>query len=155
MKLTLKEPFALKYLPSRFDKIGLPQMDISIYEEHALLITKLDKVTKHYEFAECQARLTKVCHLRRHADVCTSGVTKVACRGEQIQPPETAFERAFYGHRAYAGKAVSWMEHEAQRRDVHNHHQICGQGGERRIAGYPVDDFCRETNAVFQFHGCP
>ena len=54
--------FTLKYLPSRFDKIGLPQMDIGIYEEHALLITKLDEVTKHYACAECQAKLTKACH---------------------------------------------------------------------------------------------
>ena len=40
--------FALKYLASRFDKIRVPQIDIGIYEEHALLITKPDKVTKHY-----------------------------------------------------------------------------------------------------------
>ena len=51
--------FALKYLFSRFDKIRVPQMDIGIYEEHALLITKLDKVTKYYACAECQARFTK------------------------------------------------------------------------------------------------
>ena len=57
-------------------------------------------------------------------------------------------------HREYAGKAVSWMGHEAQRMVVHIHHQMCGQGGERRIAGYPVDGFCWETNEVFQFHGC-
>ena len=37
---------------------------------------------------------------------------------------------------------------------MHIHHKMCGHGGERRIAGYPVDGFCWETNAVFQFHGC-
>ena len=146
--------FALKYLPSRFDKMRVPQMDIGIYEEHALLITKPDKVTKHYVCAECQARFTKACHLLRHAEVCTRGVSKVVCRRERIQPPETAYEKAFYGHREYAGKVVSWMGHEAQRRGVHIHHQMCGQAGERRIAGYPGDGFCWETNEVFQFHGC-
>ena len=146
--------FALKYLPSRFDKMRVPQMDIGIYEEHALLITKPDKVTKHYVCAECQARFTKACHLLRHAEVCTRGVSKVVCRRERIQPPETAYEKVFYGHREYAGKVVSWMEHEAQRRGVHIHHQMCGQAGERRIAGYPGDGFCWETNEVFQFHGC-
>ena len=105
--------FALKYLLSRFDKIRVPQMDIGIYEEHALLITKLDKVTKYYACAECQARFTKKRHLRWHAGVFTRGVSKVACRGDRIQPPETAYEKPFYGHRAYAGKAVSWTEHEA------------------------------------------
>lgn len=42
------------------------------------------------------------------------------------------------------------MEHEARRRGVHIHHQICGHGGERvfgeRVfAGYPVGGFCLET----------
>ena len=103
----------MKYLPSRFDKIRLPQMDIGIYEEHALLITKLDKVTKYYASAECQARFTKKRHLRWHAEVFTRGVSKVVCRGERTQPPETANEKPFYGHRAYVGKAVSWTKHEA------------------------------------------
>ena len=80
--------FTLKYLPSRFDKMRVPQMDIGIYEEHALLITKPDKVTKHYVCAECQARFTKACHLLRHAEVCTRGVSRVVCRRERIQPPE-------------------------------------------------------------------
>ena len=68
--------FALKYLPSRFDKIGIPQMNIGIYKEHAFLITKLDKVTHNFSCAECQARFTQVCHLRRHAETCTRGVTR-------------------------------------------------------------------------------
>ena len=33
-------------------------MNIGIYEEHAFLITNLDKVTKNYACAECQARFT-------------------------------------------------------------------------------------------------
>ena len=70
-------------------------------------------MTKYYACAECQARFTKACHLRRHAEVCTRGVSKVVCLGERIQPPETDYEKAFYGHRAYAGKAVSWTEYEA------------------------------------------
>ena len=63
--------FALKYLPSRFAKIRVPQMDIGIYEEHDF-----------YACAEFQARFTKACHLLRPAEVCTRGVSKVVCRGE-------------------------------------------------------------------------
>ena len=77
--------FALKYLPSRFDKIGIPEMNIGIY-----------KVTNNFSCEECQARFTKVCNLRHHAETCTRGVTKVKCPGEEIKPPETAFEKAFY-----------------------------------------------------------
>ena len=50
--------------------------------------------------------------------------------------------------------AVSWMEHEAWQRGVHIHHSMCGHGGERMIAGYPVDGFCLEAKTVFQFHSC-
>lgn len=64
------------------------------------------------------------------------------------------FEKAFYGKQASAGKAVSWMEHEAKQRSVHIQHNMCGHGGERMVAEHPVDGFCLETNTVFQFHGC-
>ena len=44
-----------------------------------------------------------------HAQVCTRGETKVVCRGEQIQPPKSAYEKAFYGNGAYAGKtSAGW-----------------------------------------------
>ena len=82
--------FALKYLPSRFDKIGKPQMNIEIYKEHAFLITNLDKVTNNYSCAVCQARFTQACNLRRHAETCTRGVTKVKFPVEKIKPTETA-----------------------------------------------------------------
>ena len=145
--------FALKYLP-RALKIGVPQMNIGIYEEHAFLITNLDKVTRNYAFAECQARFTQACNLRRHAEVCTRGETEVVCRGERIQPPENAYDKAFYAQEAYAERAVSWMEHDAQWTGLHIYYQMCGHGTERRRAGHQVDGFCTETNTLFQFHAC-
>ena len=87
-EIDAKGTFALKYLPSRFDIIGLPQMDISIY-----------KGTKHYAYAECQVTFTKEFDFRRHGDVCTRGVTKVVCRGERIQPPKTAMKKRFIATR--------------------------------------------------------
>ena len=122
-------------------------MNIGIYEEHAFLITNLDKVTRNYAFAECQARFTQACNLRR-------GETEVVCRGERIQPPENAYDKAFYGQEAYAGRAVSWMEHDAQWWGLHIYYQMCGHGRERRRPGHPVDGFCNETNTLFQFHAC-
>lgn len=62
----------------------------------------LDNVTKNYACAECQARFTQACNLRWHAEVCTRGETEVVCRGERIQPSETAYENAFYGQGTYA-----------------------------------------------------
>ena len=69
----------------------------------------------------------------------------------KIQPPESAFEKAFY---AFGKKSIYWLEYEAKRRGVHIHHQLCGYGKERVIAGYPVDGDCLETKTVFQFYGC-
>ena len=45
----------------------------------------------------------------------------MVCRGEQIQIPEMADEKSFYGKRAHSRMAVSWMELEARRRGVHIH----------------------------------
>ena len=101
--------FALKYLPSRFDKIGISQMNIGIYKEHAFLITNLDKVTHNYSCAQCQARFTKACDLWRHAETCTRGVTKVKCPGEGIKSPETAFEKVFYPSGVFGKKQYSGL----------------------------------------------
>ena len=64
-------------------------------------------------------RFTKACNLRWYTDACTRRAIKVVCRGEQIQIPEMADEKSFYGKRAHSRIAVSWMELEAQRRGVH------------------------------------
>lgn len=61
--------FTLRYLGSHFDKIGVPQMNIGTYKQHVFLITNLDKVTKNYAWAKCQARFTTTCNLRWHAEV--------------------------------------------------------------------------------------
>ena len=68
--------------------------------------------------------------------------------------PKAVYKKAFYGKGVRAGMAVSWMEHEAQQRGVHIHHNMCGHGVERMIAGYPVDGFCLGAKIVFQFHSC-
>ena len=92
--------------------------------------------------------------MRRHAETCTRGVTKVKCPGEEIKPLETAFEKAFYPSGVFGKKAILWLEYESRRGNVHIHHQMCGHGRERMVAGHAVDGFCLETNRVFQFHSC-
>ena len=76
------------------------------------------------------------------------------CPGEEIKPPETAFEKAFYPSGSFGKKAILWLEYESRKRNAHIHHQMCGHGGERMVAGHAADGFCLETNMVFQFHGC-
>lgn len=68
--------------------------------------------------------------------------------------PRLPIKKPFYVKGTCAGMTVSWMEHEAWQRGVHIHHSMYGHGGERMIAGYPVDAFCLEAKTVFQFHSC-
>ena len=100
------------------------------------------------------ARFTKSCHLIRHASRCTSGRTKIACPGNQILAPESAFENAFYPEGTYGKKGICWLEHVSRKSGKHIHHHKCGHGGERFIKGVPVDGYHPETKTVFQFHGC-
>ena len=43
-------------------------MNIGIYEDHAFLITNLDKVSNHNACAECQAGFSKACNKREAID---------------------------------------------------------------------------------------
>jgi len=37
---------------------------------------------------------------------------------------------------------------------VHNHHALCGHGGERWIQGAPLEGYEPKSKTEFQFHGC-
>ena len=130
-------------------------MNIGIYNDHAFLITDINKVTSNYTCGYCSARFTRADNLRRHADSkCTRGETKINCPGARIHPPESAYEKAFYPDVTFGFKGVAWIEWEAKRRGIHIHHARCGHGGERHILGAPVDGYHPETKTIFQFHGC-
>ena len=83
-------------------------MHIGIYENHAFLILDINKVTNNYTCGECMARFTQSCHLARHASRCARGRTEIACPGNQILAPESAFEKAFYPEGTFGKKATCW-----------------------------------------------
>jgi len=133
-----------------------PPMTTGIFQEHAFLITDLEKATNTYACAHCDAIFTKSCHLLRHAESCTKGQTKINCPGERIFAPQSLFERAFYIRkvRKFDFKACCWIEYESRQRGIHIHHHACGHGSERMIANHLVDGYHHETKTVFQYHGC-
>ena len=94
--VTNEGDFVLIHQPSHYDKVSYPTMTIGIYESHAFLNLDINKVTNNYTCGECMARLTKSCNLTRHIKTCTRGRTEIACPGNQILAPESAFEKAFY-----------------------------------------------------------
>ena len=140
--------FVLTHTPAHYDQLGRPTMTIGIYEEHAFLITDINKVTNNYECGDCAARFTQSNNLMRHAKMCSRGQTKFDCPGNRILAPESVFEKAFYPNSSFGFKAVCWMEHEAKKRGIHIHHQRCGHGGERTIFGCKVDGYHPEPHHI-------
>ena len=89
--------FVLLHTPANYHKVGIPTMNIGIYNDHAFLITDINKITNNYTCGQCSARFTRADNLRRHADSrCTRGETKINCSGARIHPPESGYEKAFY-----------------------------------------------------------
>ena len=82
--------FSLKYLPSCFDKTGVSQLNIGIYQDHAF------RITKHHAYAECQTSFTQACppcsSMQKRG---TGRATKGVCRGEQFEIPQKAYGKSF------------------------------------------------------------
>ena len=108
--------FVLIHHPSHYNKVSHPTMTINIYENHAFLILNINKVTNNYTCGECMARFTRASDLTRHAPRCTRGLTEIACPGNQILAPESAFEKAFYPEGTFGIKGICWLEHVSRER---------------------------------------
>ena len=152
--VTPARDFVLAHAPAHYDQLGRPTMTIGIYEEHAFLITDINKVTQNFTCGDCGARLTQAGNLSRHSKTCSRGQTQFDCPGNQITAPELAFEKAFYPNGSFGIKATCWIEHEAKQRGIHIHHQKCGHGGKRTIMGYKVDGYHPKSKAIFEYDGC-
>ena len=129
-------------------------LTIGIYEGHAFFIKDISKLAKIYACVHCRSRFTQACHLQRHTQTCSQGKTVIECPAEQVELPQTAFEKAFYPKHSSSPESLRWLEKEAALRKIHIHHAACGHGGERWVERAPVDGYNHETKTVFQYHGC-
>ena len=147
--------FVLTHIPANYDQVGIPLLNMGLYDGHAFLITDLKQVAGTYTCGDCQARFDRADNLARHAaNNCSRGQTKITCPNKQIKPPASVYERAFYPEQTCSFVAIKWLEWEAKNRGIHIHHARCGHGGEREILGARVDGYHPESKTVFQFHGC-
>ena len=99
---------------------------------------------------------------------CTGGKTKIIYSGGKFKHILNSSEKVFYdGDRKFSYAACQWIEAQAIETDKHIHHKMCGQGGERMVkvwvlndkvkkelTSFLVDGYDSETNTVYQFHGC-
>ena len=147
--------FILTHVPANYDQVGIPLLNMGLYDGHAFLITDLKQVAGTYTCGDCQARFTRADNLVRHvANNCSRGQTKINCPNNRIKAPSSSYERAFYPEQTCSFVAIKWLEWEAKKRGIHIHHARCGHGGERQILGARVDGYHPEAKTVFQFHGC-
>ena len=121
-------------------------MMTGVYRGHAFLIKDLEKVTKLFECAHCNARFTKSCDLSRQAERCTDGPAKIICPWNKVWAPKYFYERAFHPRGKYGRAACYLFEAESKRSGIHIHYQLCGHGSERLIAGHPVDGYHHEKS---------
>jgi len=140
--------------PAHYEVVGIEPMTIGWYDDHAFLIKDIKKVAHIYACSYCNQQFTQATHLQRHADRCTKGETHIHCPGEVVERPQSAYEKAFYPKTNASKGSIDWLEYEAEKRKLHIHHARCGHGGERWIAGAPVDGYDPTTKTVFQYHGC-
>ena len=147
--------FVLTHIPANYDQVGIPLLNMGLYDGHAFLITDLKQVAGTYTCGDCQARFDRADNLARHAaNNCSRGQTKITCPNNRIKAPSSVYERAFYPEQTCSFIAIKWLEWEAKKRGIHIHHARCGHGGERQILGSRVDGYHPESKTVFQFHGC-
>lgn len=92
--------------------------------------------------------------LIRHANTFGKGKPKINCPEKEVKKPLSTFERAFNSFGPASGAAIRWLEEESCLYGKQIHHTRCGHGGEREIAGAPVDGYEPTAKTVFQFHGC-
>ena len=89
--------FVLTHIPANYDQVGIPLLNMGLYDGHAFLITDLKQVAGTYTCGDCQARFDRADNLARHvANNCSRGQTKITCPNKQIKPPASTYERAFY-----------------------------------------------------------
>ena len=128
-------------------------MTIGFYNDHAFLIANMKKLAHIYACGHCSQQFTQAYSLQRHTDRCTKVETKVCCPGEVVERPESAYEKAFHPKTNASKGSIEWLEYEANKRNLHIHHALCGYCGERWIAGVSVDGYEPTTKTVFQYHG--
>jgi len=117
--------------PAHYEAIGIEPMTIGWYGNHAFLIKDINKIANIYACAHCNQQFTNAWNLQRHADRCTSGKTEVICPGTVVERLQSAYEKAFCPKTNASKGSVDWLEYEAEKRNLHIHHALCGHGGER------------------------
>jgi len=105
-----------------------------------LVVTAISSSLGHGNFSGTHIALQK-------AKCKSSALEQLSSDHNQLMKKPSTLKNASKG-------SIYWLEYEAEKRNLHIHHALCGHGGERWIAGAPVDGCEPTTKTVFQYHGC-
>lgn len=98
------EVWRQRRLLAHYDNIGIKQMTIGVYNNHAFLIRDIKAVIKIYACGDCDQQFTRSHDLTRHCSICSKGQTKVVCPGKEIKTLWSAFENpALKAKRPFVG----------------------------------------------------
>ena len=137
---------------------------------HCFYMKKMDVLCKRWECKGCRQIFTRNEDLTRHLkeERCTGGKTKIICPSGKFRYFLNSTEKVFYGgDTKFSYTACQWIEAHAIEAGKHIIHKMCGDGGERMVnvwvlndkgkktpAPFLVDGYEPETNTVYQFHRC-
>ena len=76
---------------------------------------------------------------------------KTCRKGEiEIESFEKQVEVLYFRERVSGKKAVCWLEYEAKQRNIHIHHALCGNGGQR-VAVMKLKVFSNSTVVIIRY----
>ena len=149
-RLTRKVRFRFVRLPSRFDKIRVPQMNIGIYQDHACLIPNL----------ETTMRVPRVKQNWHKLAVC-GGPQRFAqegqpswCAAESKSRSPRRLKKTRLREKGLFSKGGKLDGARVPSEGCVYRSQNVVSRWERVFAGCRMDRFCPETNMVFHFRGC-
>ena len=111
----------------------------------------MDAFCKRWECKGCRQIFMRNEDLTRHLEEerCTGGKTKINYPSK-LKHILNSFGKVFYGgDTKFSYTACQWMEAQAMETSKHNHHKMCGHGGEHIMKVLVLNDKGEITPVTF------
>ena len=110
---------------------------------HCFDIKKMDVLCNRWECKGCQQIFTRNENLIRHLkdERCTGGKIKIICSDGKFKHILNTSQKVFYGgDTKFNYTTCQWIEAQAIETGKHIHHKMCGDGGERMVTVWFLND---------------
>ena len=110
---------------------------------HCFDIKKMDVLCNRWECKGCKQIFTRNENLIRHLkdERCTGGKIKIICSDGKFKHILNTSQKVFYGgDTKFSYTTCQWIEAQAIETGKHIHHKMCGDGGERMVTVWFLND---------------